>query len=193
MQGYMKITVLCCTIISIALFIFFFPYAILPTSSSPHMLTLSYHSSCSVDRVTLRHYINDVHIADHELELEMWLQYQTSQKYKLPQLDEGRVEVHLEFGGLVGNLIVNYEDAKDLYEKGLLVYLTSHGVIDNRYVYLVSKDDQTCYFQEESLPDWSLIDDAPQKLEWITRKDDMIYFAPHNWKTNKWVTKDAME
>jgi len=159
------------------------------------MLTLARHNGdYSVEQITLRHYINDVHITDHVLELKQHLQYQTSQRYKLPQLNEGRVEVHLEFGGLTGNLIVSYEDAKDLYEKGLLVYLTNHNVIYDRYVYLISKDDRTCYFQDASLLAWSIAKDAPQDLAWITRKDDMIYFAPNNWKReNKWVVRDAME
>lgn len=175
---------------------------ILPTKSSPQMLTLVKYSYARLNRITMRHYVNDVVVNEYVLDLKIDLRDQQPQKYKLPELNDGRVEisVELEDGVTPGNnsiLTLNYDQASDLYNRGLLIYLAtdfaSHTEIDgfayyDQYAYFISGQEGTYYAEEAGDSEWLIATDAPLPKK-ITRED--MGFSPHHndlWKENEWKT-----
>jgi hypothetical protein len=163
------------------------------------MLTLVKYGSLSTNRITLRHYVNGVHVSDYVLELKIGLRHQQPQSYDLPQLNEGMVEVNVELvNGMHkynSSFTINYDKASNLYEKGLLIYTTddynSNTTIGDfiyydRYIYFKSGEDETSYFEKAGSSEWSLITDAPQPKR-FTRKEMGYSSLYYGWKENKWV------
>lgn len=184
-------------IISIALI--FNPWTLLPTKSTPHTLSITLHTRFIGNRptITLMHYVDGLHIADYVLVIENGLHIQEPQSYELPKMTTGTVEVNIDLGDRANSsLAVCYDEASELYNKGLLIYLTpndsDYSIVDgveiyDRYVYFVSGEKETCYLKESNAEKWSLISDPPS-LKKFKRNEP----APHvvnycGWKENKWI------
>lgn len=178
-------------------------WIILPTESSPHTLTFVNYGGCYIDRVTIRHYVNEVHINDYVLELKIGVRYQHSQSYELPQLNEGMIEVNLELMDRAdrndGTITINYDKASDLYEKGLLIYTTTDyksniAIGDfayyDQYVYFISGKEKTSYFEKAGSSEWSLTTDSP-KLKKFTREEMGYSTFYYGWKENEWEVSPA--
>ena len=172
----------------------YIPWIILPTESSPHMLTLAYYGGVPIQQVTLKHYVNDVHINDYLLELKVELRNQLPHKYKLPQLTEGSVEVDMKSSENF-HITTIYPTAQDLYDNGLLIYSTqdgsSHITIDgyvcyDQYVYFRSGKNKTCFCEKAGDKEWVSITNYPKPKK-IVRKD--VGYSPlyYGWKENDWV------
>lgn len=160
------------------------------------MLTLTRYTYLCPNKITLKHYINDIHISDYVLDLKNGMGVQQTQSYKLPYLKEGKVEVSVELeDDLNSNITITYSQAQDLYEKGLLIYFTDnsseYSIVDgksiyNRYVYFVSKNTQICYFREAYSSRWEIIDAAPPLKRFAL--EQMGYFPnSYEWKENEWI------
>ena len=197
------IFVVCGVVFIYTVLVFSLKYVVLPINSSPYTLTLVNNGASHLNRVILRHYVNDVPIADYGLEINVRLERQVPHQYELPQLDEGKVEIFVEFDTIKEKLIANYENVGDVYKKGLLIYLESfdakYAVVDgeligDRYVYFVSGAKRVCYLREAYVQEWSIMPDAP-KLKWIIRTDEISYSSFYNgWKEeNKWVIKNVID
>jgi hypothetical protein len=175
---------------------FFWIIAELPTRSSWGELILAQNADFGPDKIVLKHYKNEEHVCDYELELVNWLNNQTSQKYKLPKIKDGSVEIWVyTYGVLQTNTVVTrYEDAKKLYRKGLLIYFDSYESYDeiedcpssDRYVNFVSGGDRKSLFCGPYDTEWRIVDDAPKLKKYIV-PDPIAYFpGDNNCKENKW-------
>ena len=179
----------------IAIFVMFFSfvaslqYVVLPTNSSQNMLTLSSDGYISPSRITIKHYVNNIHVCDYTLDLSIELRHQTFQKYKLPQLNEGRVEVCIELVGEQGYIKTNFIKAKVLYEKGILIYFSSDNRDINRYVYFISGRNKNIYYNkydENGVFKWFPVQKAPNPRK-IIRKEISYSYGSYGWEENSWV------
>ena len=207
MRRRMKIILIVCGVGILLTFIaiWYNPWIILPTKSSSNILTLVKYGYPRLNRITMRRYVNDVPINDYTLDLKIDLRIQQPQKYKLPKVNEGSVEINIELeDGVIHEnsnvLTINYAQASDLYNQGLLVFLTTDYasiayiggfVYYDQYVYFISGEERTYYYQKAGSSEWSLITDAPQ-LKRFTREE--MGYSPHRyglWKENEWVMSPA--
>lgn len=203
MRKHMKIIlVLCCIVVPVIslLCYIYFPWVSLPTKSLPHTLTLVHNGMPSIERVTLKHYVDGVHVNDYILDLNVEIRYQTSQSYELPQFNEGMVEVDVGLTYEDTSLTMSFEDTHNLYESGLLVYTTeipeSHITIDgfvyyDEYVYLIaSGNDKVCYFKEAGSTEWVAETNVPRPERFVR---EWMGYSPlyYGWKENEWVIVTA--
>ena len=177
----------------------FNPWVILPTKSSPYNLTLVRHGGPFPNRIVMLHFIDDTLVNEYVLDLEIGLRNQQPQKYTLPEVNEGRVEmiVELEDGVIDENkklLTVNYKQASDLYNDGLLLYLitdyasyTNIGdfVYYNQYVHFISGEERKTYFEKGGNTEWTLKSDTPLPKRFV-RKDLEYTPLDYTWKENEW-------
>jgi len=158
----------------------------------------------SPNKVTLRYYVNNVHTNDYVLELKGELWDRKPQTYELPQLQEGRVEVDVELDDKVSippesicTLTINYENAQNLYEKGVLIYFSTdlysrttigRFVYYDQYVHFISGANRISYIEKAGPPNWSIIIDAPSPKK-ITPEGNFYFpYDDSDWKEkNKWV------
>lgn len=199
MIKHMKlIFILCILGISMLVFLIYssLNWVMFPTKSVPHTMTLSRYTYLCANKITLKHYVNDIHIRNYVLELKVGMGVQGIQSYNLPQLSEGSVEVIVELNDeLNSSITMKYNHAQNLYEKGLLIYFTDNNseyfIVDgkslyDRYVYFVSNNIKICYYREAFASNWEIIDDAPPLK--IFAKEQMGHFPCANeWKNNHWV------
>lgn len=202
-----KIFAVCFGVI-IALFILLFCYVqfswvILPTNSIPNTLTLVSCGSASMKKITMKHYVNDELINAYMLELKVGVHNQTSQKYKLPEVNEGRVEFYVEIAdGMVGKSIIltSHYKSEDVYKKGLLIYsdaiddstIEINGLVyKDQYADFISGKERITYFEKAGELQWSLITDAPKPKKFV--REEMGYSPMYyGWKeANKWVKQTS--
>jgi hypothetical protein len=189
-----------CVVIAYVLLKFdLIPYAIYPVKSTPHELRIVLYSGYYPNRpiITLGHYINDRHVCDYVLTIENGVGVQEPQKYKLPELREGTVKVNVEIGGIEnGNFAITYSHVDELYENGLLIYLTKNDskyeLIEgieyyDRYIYFVSGKEKTCYFKAAYTTEWIPKADAPSLKRIPERYDGPFYPWDSGWEKNDWV------
>jgi len=204
------ITLCAIGIIVLSLFAFFikamyFP-VIYPIKSSSGELSVVLYSGFHTNRpvITLRHYIDGLHIADYELTIEKGVRVQEPQKYTLPSFEEGAVDVIIKLGDdYKSNFAISYNHASDLYKRGLLIYLTSDNsfisyepreYIYDRYIYFVSGDSRMCYSLKVNALEWELIDkhiDSTPKLKKIPRNEDPYLVTYSGWKEYEWIVTFA--
>ena len=187
---------LCCVVIAFILINFeLIPYAIYPTKSSPHKLSIACYDVNYYDNrpiITLKHYVNGLNVAEYILEIKNGLHIQEPQSYQLPKLENGRIEVNVELrDNMNSQFTFTFEDAEDLYKKGLLIYLDigSHYYNKDQFACFVSGKETTCYGRETDIDKWNIKADMPS-LKSIPPKENPGY-APTNsgWREYKWVYK----
>ena len=161
--------------------------AILPVKSSANTLTLAEYGHIGPRRIILKYYVNDVHICDYTLNLKVELRNQSVQKYKMPKFDKGRVDVYIELDRDEGCINARFEDAKDLFKNGLLIYIKSSYYSIDSYVYCISGKDKLYYHRREGIFDWEPTTDTSALKKFL--KQEMGYVpGNYGWKEeNKWV------
>ena len=179
--------------------VLYFP-VIYPIKSLPRELSIvtygGYDSNKQV--ITLRHTIGDQNSAKYTLTIENGIQIQEPQFYQLPKLDDGTIEVDLEFiGGEAASLTKVYNQASDLYENGLLIYLdtdfNSQFIRDkdnyvqyDRYVHFISGGNRVIYFNKAGSSEWSIVTSSP-RLRKIPRYEEPYLVWDSKWRENEWV------
>ena len=117
-----------CIVILIILLLFIeFPIVMLPTNSYPNELIIVQCGRTAIKQITLKHYVDEMHIKDYVLEMKVGVWNQTYHKYKLPQLIDGNVTVVIEFSDGVNGETVSLQEeylSSELTEKGLLIYFS---------------------------------------------------------------------
>ena len=182
----------CCAMIALFfLYILFFPANILPTKSSPHTLSIVRYSGYSYSNkpvITIKSYENDLHICDYILEIETGVFIQEPQSYELPETGSRTVDIQVELGDeMNSSFTLTYNDAADLYQKGLLVYLAKY---DELYVYFVSGKETTCYSRATDAEEWTNVAEFPSPKA-IPREENPGFVSIYSgWKENEWVVKE---
>jgi hypothetical protein len=202
MRKSKKISLLCLCIIGIfiALFVYFkyFEVVILPTESSGNDLTVVNDGGMPIKSITLKHYANGKNTENYRLELIIEPRYQQPQKYELPSFEDGSIKAVVECGE---NYVFenDYQDARDLYKNGLLLYTASDiettveingSVSYDRYIYFKSGKNKTAFVQKAGVSEWSAADNAPRlkKINKAGMGYSPIYYG---WRENEWVTLPA--
>ena len=195
------ILVVCGVGIPIIIFLcyWFNPWIILPVKSSSHTLTLVRDGYPRIHQITMRHYVNDVLINDYNLELKIGLRVQQPQKYMLPLLNEGRVEINVELVNIsdvnIGSFTVSYDNANDMYKKGLMIYTFSDFMSRiyiggyaycDEYIYFMSGKERTYYFEEAGSSEWSLTTNVPPLKRFIREQLGYCPLPYNSWKENEW-------
>ena len=169
-----------------------FGIAVLPVKSSNLKLTIIHYGGPNLESITLRQYIDDRYVRSYFLDLIIDPRYQIPQKYELPQLVDGSVKLIVKCSQ-DDPFEIDYENAFDLYQNGLLIYTTSDfnttievdGVVDyDRYIYFKSGDDQIVYVQKVGTIEWTRADNPPP-LKRFTRK--WWGYSPIDYEENKWT------
>lgn len=200
----MKLILILCGVGIFIAFIFLLylrrTWVFLPTKSSPRALTFTVYKKDYRTKpvITLRHYVDGMHVCDYTLTIENGVHIEEPQSYALPKIDKGRVEVNINLQDENGNFTIIYNQADDFYKKGLLIYLTEgktdsssviySDTVCDRYVYLVSGEKKICYFKGRDSSEWSIIMD-PLSLKGIKIKElsPAIIDSPPKWEKNEWV------
>ena len=216
MEGVIKlakrmiiIIILCSVVVLIAFVIkvLYFP-VIYPTRSSSRELTLVLHGGFHPNSpiITLSHYIDELHIANYTLTIENGIHIQEPQSYELPILEEGAVKVNIELRDEINsNFTVVYNQARDLYRSGLLIYLYTDfnnyfieegKYFFDRYVHFISGRNRTIYFlsgenrinylQNGICPEWLVVMSSPQ-LRRVPRNDVPYLIWYSGWGENNWI------
>lgn len=175
-------------------------WIILPTKSTPAMLTIVDYSTSKLKQITMKHYVNDELVNKYVLELKIGVRSQTSQKYRIPEVREGMIEfeIKVDDGMIAGDestfLTVKY-NTNDLYKDGLLIYLstifnsaiTINGLVYcDQYIYFISGKERIYFFEKAGESQWLHVSNAP-KPKWLVRAE--ISYSPfyYGWKENKWI------
>jgi len=186
----------------------YFP-VLYPTRSSSRELTLVLYGGFypNSPMITLKHYIDEVHVEDYVLTIENGIRIQEPQSYRLPKLDEGAVVISVELQDEVNSVFtIIYSQASDLYRTGLLIYLytdfnssdfVKEGIyFRDKYVHFISGRHRTTYFlsgedrayflNNGNSPEWSIITNSP-RLRMIPRNDAPYLVWYSGWKENEWI------
>ncbi|MCL2254248.1 MAG: hypothetical protein FWC09_07365 [Lachnospiraceae bacterium] len=216
MDKQIKIIFILCSIVIIIITLIiikglFFP-VIYPTKSSPQKLTLAIYRNPYINRpiVTLKHYINEQHIADYILTIENGVKVYEPQSYILPKLNEGVVEVNIELGDEINSsFIISDIQANELFNDGFLIYLYSDhrnrfynesmNLIfheqyvnfifgSNRIVYYLSGENRASGYYMLDTGNWGWTDEAYP--EWtIVTNSPRLKKLPHDIKYySKWYS-----
>lgn len=169
---------------------------ILPTRSSAHKLTIVLDGNPFPKQVVLTEFTNDTYVGEYILELKKGVYNQKPQKYELPKLNDGQLQVKLDTKN-DGSFTVDYINSDELYERGLLIYIMADfhstnamdgsGSYCNRYIYFVSGEDTICYSKKEGEAEWSIITDAPKPRKFTKAEMGYSPFALDGQKENEWV------
>lgn len=184
-------------LVTIFLCYIYFPWVILPVQSRHKTITLVECGGPYIRKVSISHYINDIHENDYTLDTE--LRIQQPQYYRLPKLNVGKATINIELeDGMNGEYItfpLNYEDASDMYKKGILIYSTANYkssitidgfVYNDQYVYIISGKEKACHFKKAGLSEWKQINDFSMLK--VFAKEQMGYTPLYDeWKQNKWI------
>lgn len=182
----------------ISLMILFFCYWYLvffPTNSSTRTLTIANNGGFSIENVTLSCYSGDEHICDYVLEITNYIGLQNVAKYDLPVILNERLELKIDMGRN-GILAIDCENASEIYESGVLIYLKyrpsvkiGNSTYTDGYVWFISGKNKTCYSKEALLPrekaEW-IVEPNAAKPEWVA-KAWMGYVPANNGNENIWV------
>lgn len=182
--------------------VYYSPWIYIPTHSSPYTLTLIETGYPSLKRIIVRHYMNNLHIDDYVLDLKIGIRNQKLQKYVLPEISEGEIEIIavLEDGVTYENdceLAVKYDDIIELKNKGLLVYLLTDfksGIYIGDFIYydqfvcFISGEKKTVFVEKAGSSEWEYITEIPLLKKFVrkTAEYSPIYYG---WKENKWEKK----
>ncbi len=175
-----------------------FSWVFYPTKSSPHELSIVCYSGY-YDKlvVSLKQYVDGLHICDYTLEIKDGVNVKEPQSYELPKIDNGRVEVNVEFwddrNEACDNITLVYDDAETFCQNGLLIYFTYSNPPYIPYVYFVSGKETTCYNKTTDSDEFTIETVFPSLLRVIPEKEDppacyYIYYS--GWKENKWVVEE---
>jgi hypothetical protein len=171
---------------------------ILPTESSGNKLTVVNDGGPPIKSITLKHYADGKNTENYRLELAIEPRYQQPQKYELPSFEDGSIKAVVECGE--SYVFENdYQDARDLYKNGLLLYTASDigttveingSVSYDRYIYFNSGKNKTAFVQKAGVSEWSAADNAPRlkKINKAGMGYSPIYYG---WRENEWVTLPA--
>ncbi len=197
-----------CGILTMALLCYiYFPWIILPTKSTSQELTLVTYAYLSIHQVKMKYYVNEAFISEYVLELKNGIRNRQPQKYRLPKLVDGRVEVIVEFHNGINHendsaIMINYELANDFYNRGLLVFLATddasrtYSYLDglvhyNDYTYFISGNERIYYSRKSGSKEWVIVTEAPE-LKRVTRIDRGYSPLPYGvWEKNEWVELPA--
>ncbi|MDR2598906.1 MAG: hypothetical protein LBC73_01355 [Oscillospiraceae bacterium] len=186
----------------------YFP-VIYPVKSTPQELTIVLYRGFFPNSpiITLRHYIGNLHIADYNLVIENGIRTEESQNYRLPEFEEGVIEIYIDLRDKMDSrstpISLIYDNAEELYQRGLLIYITTDGsgglsiVDDNnfvvehvydRYVHFVSGKDKKCFLKEAYSTEWVLTSNAPS-LKRLPAKYSGPQLPPYysGWRENDWI------
>ncbi len=185
----------CCVVGALIYIALSYPWGIIyPTKSSPHKLSIVIHSGSWENKpiITLKHYVNGLRVSDYILNIKNGVHVQEPQSYELPNLDNGIVEVNINLGDeMNSNFTLTYDNAEELYEKGLLIYLADYNDNNDLLAYLVSGKETTCY---NRAPDYSakwVIKAEMPSPKFFPHKEYTAYVSIYSgWKDNKWVVDD---
>ena len=195
------IVVSACVIVifSLCIAIYLTTWTILPIKSSPHELTVVLYNGFNPNKpvITLSHYEDGVHIADYTLTIETGVHILEPQSYELPEIITGSLELNVKLkSNIYADFTITFDSAEELYENGLLIYLTDndseYAVVGgigryDRYVYFISGEDEMCYFRGRYASEWECITDAPAPKR-LKREPPMPYVTNYcGWKENEWV------
>lgn len=188
----------------------YFSWTLLPVKSSPHTLSVALNSGWFHDYIpiiTLKHYVDGEHTVDYTLTIVNGVHIQDPQKYRLPELGEGRVDVYVKLElesesskDVPGSFQMTYDNASDLYEKGLLIYFDGDGksavVIDRlsyygKSIYLVSGEEKLCYTLGALSAEWTRITEAPPLNRFQRNQPQPFFVWDSKWKENEWVVRDV--
>ena len=168
--------------------------------SSRHVLAITQHRWRYRLKpvITITHSVNGAHIADYVLTLENGISNLERQSHRLPRLDEGTALVSIALGDRKESSFTMYfERASDLYEKGLLIHLTSNkgefafvngAPSFDHHVYIVSGEREACYLRKLGTSEWLPITDAPPLERFIRREEppgDLLFNT--GWREYEWV------
>lgn len=167
----------------------------LPTHSESGKLELAQYLGFTPEKIIVKHYVNNKHVCDYELDLEQCLNAQTSHRYDLPKLMNGSVEICVYGWGETNNQLITkkYEKASELYLNGLLIYFdryfydySSEGAQSfDDYVYFVSGCNRANFVYNGD-GEWSTTNEAP-KIRKYVKPDEIGYMAGDNdCGKNKW-------
>jgi hypothetical protein len=143
------------------------------------------------------------HIVDYTLTIVNGVHIQDPQRYKLPELKGGRVEVYVKLESSKytnGVFTIAYDNASDLYEKGLLIYFDGDGqsaiVIDHlsyygNSIYLVSGDKKIGYTLGALAEEWTRIADLPQLNKFQRNQPQPFFVWDSKWRENEWVVRNV--
>ena len=184
-----KIMIICTIFIAFILILYFriFYLVVLPTASSANTLTLVEYGLINPNQVTLKHYVDNVHICDYTLEIKSGIWNQTAQKYELPKFDKGWIEVCVKLERNDGYINARFEKADDLYKNGLLIYFGGDYAGTDKYVYFKSGRDNLYFHKKEEVFDWGPTTDT-SALKKIGIQEMGYSTFYYGWKEeNKWV------
>lgn len=171
----------------------------MPVNSSPRTLSIARYAGYNTElTITLRHYVDDIHLSDYVLILERGVQRHEPQRYRLPNLREGTVEVIFEIEGEKPDAVMMTYSANELYKKGLLIYLTDNdseyvfvdGDYNNdSYVFFVSGKNEICNYKQPFSSEWITITDAPQRKRFLGEPLPTGWNS--GWEENEWTVVPA--
>lgn len=197
-----KIFLLCGILIFVVVLMFhlYLSWVILPIGSTSQTLTLEKLGYPEIKQITMKHYINDVLTDKYILNLNVELRHQIPQKYSLPKMDNGRIEIDIDVEDMVNidnikTITINYPKANDLFDKGLLIVSNTDFKYDkqyncyissDQYIYCISGTDKKYYFEKAGSSEWTLTTNAPQ-ISRLMRKTNEYATACYDWKEkNTW-------
>ncbi|MDR1688950.1 MAG: hypothetical protein LBS21_10125 [Clostridiales bacterium] len=198
-----KIAIMLVVGILITVFIIFLCFPVIyPTKSSSNKLSIveygGYYLYSEKPIITLKHYIDETHVADYVLTIENGIRDLEPQFYDFPELFEGAIEVNLELHGREKlNFQIDYNQAKEIYEKGLLIYFDSDFNSDyaideknyleyDRYIHFISGKNKICFFKKAGYSQWSVSNSSP-RLKKIPRNVEPYSLWYSGWKENNWI------
>jgi len=150
--------------------------------------------------ITLKQYIDELHIVEYTLEIKNGVHIQEPQSYELPELHSGTVEINCALGDSENSsFTISYNEASNFYQEGLLIYITDnmseYVMVDgieyyDKYIYFVSGKEETCYYKSAYSPEWLIITDAPP-LKGLKRNEPAPYIVNYcGWRENRWVVRE---
>jgi len=165
---------------------------VLPTRSSSNNLTLVRHSGAAFypnsPVITLSQDLNS-HTVIHTLEIKTSVFAQEPQIYELPSMHEKSITVNLLWGDrLNSDFTIVYDDAKQLRENGLLIYLAH---FDEFYIYFVSGKSVICYSRSRDSDEWIINLNPPRRrVRAPDYSESGFVVIRSDWVSNYWVTTE---
>ena len=186
----LKIIGVICMILLIAYFCL--TYVVLPVNSSNKMLTILNQYGVAMRKITLVNYTKDELVSSYVLNLTVEPRLQIPQKYDIPQPDGGSIKIFVDC--LYGETFsVEYDNADELYENGLLIYTITDldttieidGIVyQDRYICFKSGENQIAFVERAGSSEWQTVYDLP-KLNRIEKK--WMGYSPIPYDENQWV------
>lgn len=171
----------------------YFP-VIYPTRSTSNTLSFVCYDVGYSNKpvITIKHYVNSIHICDYILEIKTGIHIQEPQSYELPELDNGVVEISVEFDDEINSSFTLTYDAEDFYQRGILIYtdLGNHYNNNNQFVCFVSGKETVCYSRATDYDEFTIETGLPS-LKAIPAKENPGFVSIYSgWKENEWVIEN---